>query len=412
MPSGPDWTALLRLPVPLLLLALGMWLRPYVGQLGEEALTLVSYLPWLLAAVTAILAWQFNRLRFLLLAALTAFTYGVVQLRLQVALEDPAAMEAYAGLSYAAPLMLLALALLPERGILNGYGLTTVATVLGLGLFAGGFAPRFAQWFPQHTEWFALRPVEPFLLSWASAGLFTVAAGLSLIALLWRNTVFEAALLGTLGAVFLVLGLLNLDHVSVVLFSAAGCSQLLGIIRSSHEMAYRDELTGLMGRRALNERLKGLGRRYCLAMLDVDHFKKFNDTHGHDVGDEVLKLVASRIARVKGGGRAFRYGGEEFCVVFPRKSVDECVEPLEEIRESIADYRMVLRGRGQRPAQQREGIRRRRMATPIRTNTVAVTISSGLAERSRENFTPQDVIRAADQQLYRAKRAGRNLVKF
>ena len=57
-------------------------------------------------------------------------------------------------------------------------------------------------------------------------------------------------------------------------------------------MAFRDELTGLPGRRALNERLQRLPRQYVLAMTDVDHFKKFNDTHGHDVGDEVLKLVA------------------------------------------------------------------------------------------------------------------------
>jgi diguanylate cyclase (GGDEF)-like protein len=178
-------------------------------------------------------------------------------------------------------------------------------------------------------------------------------------------------------------------------------------------MAYRDEVTGLLGRRALNERLEGLGRRYCLAMLDVDHFKKFNDTHGHDVGDEVLKLVASRISRVGGGGTAFRYGGEEFCVVFPRKSILDCVGPLEDVRESIADYRMALRDRGKRPTASREGARKRGgMATKFGPNTVAVTVSLGLAERSEENFSADEVIKAADQALYRAKRAGRNRLKY
>lgn len=97
------------------------------------------------------------------------------------------------------------------------------------------------------------------------------------------------------------------------------CSQVMLMIAAaaSHEayqMAFRDELTGLPGRRALNERMQRLGRNYVIAMTDVDHFKKFNDTHGHDVGDQVLRLVASRLSKVTGGGRAHRYGGEEFAL--------------------------------------------------------------------------------------------------
>ena len=71
--------------------------------------------------------------------------------------------------------------------------------------------------------------------------------------------------------------------------------------------------------------MAGLGPRYVLAMADVDHFKSFNDTHGHDTGDQVLKLVAARLAQVKGGGRAFRYGGEEFTVLFPDRTLDEAL---------------------------------------------------------------------------------------
>jgi hypothetical protein len=73
------------------------------------------------------------------------------------------------------------------------------------------------------------------------------------------------------------------------------CSQVMlmiaaAVAHEAYQMAFRDELTGLPGRRALNERLQRLGRHYVLAMTDVDHFKKFNDTHGHDVGDQVLRL--------------------------------------------------------------------------------------------------------------------------
>lgn len=86
-------------------------------------------------------------------------------------------------------------------------------------------------------------------------------------------------------------------------------------------MAYQDELTSLPGRRALKEYLLKLGSEYTIAMFDIDHFKKFNDTHGHDVGDQVLRMVASKLATVSGRGKSFRYGGEEFTLVFSEKSL-------------------------------------------------------------------------------------------
>ena len=91
----------------------------------------------------------------------------------------------------------------------------------------------------------------------------------------------------------------------------------IAVLQDTFRMAFRDELTGIPSRRALNERLAALGNRYTIAMLDVDHFKNFNDTYGHDLGDQVLKMVAAHIAGVGGGGKAFRYGGEEFTVLFP-----------------------------------------------------------------------------------------------
>src|SRR6185436_12678910 len=94
-------------------------------------------------------------------------------------------------------------------------------------------------------------------------------------------------------------------------FMAAAGAVLVGaLMQESHRLAFRDELTGLPGRRALDARLRSLPGRYTVAMVDVDHFKKFNDTHGHDIGDQVLKLVGARLAEVGGSGKAFRYGGE------------------------------------------------------------------------------------------------------
>lgn len=159
------------------------------------------------------------------------------------------------------------------------------------------------------------------------------------------------------------------------------CSQVMLMIAAavSHEayqMAFRDELTGLPGRRALNERMQRLGRSYVIAMTDVDHFKKFNDTHGHDVGDQVLRLVASRLSKVTGGGRAYRYGGEEFALVFAGKTAEECVPHVEAVREMIANYVMQLRDQNNRPQDDSTG-RQRRGGNGAGTVSVTISIAHG-----------------------------------
>ncbi|WPP00333.1 GGDEF domain-containing protein [Pseudomonas sp. HR96] len=189
------------------------------------------------------------------------------------------------------------------------------------------------------------------------------------------------------------------------------CSQVMlmiaaAVAHEAYQMAFRDELTGLPGRRALNERMQRLGRNYVLAMTDVDHFKKFNDTHGHDVGDQVLRLVASKLSKVTGGGRAYRYGGEEFAVVFAGKTLDECQPHLEMIREIIATYKIQLRD-PDRPRDDQQGRMRRAGAG---ASHVSVTISIGVAERLVEHRTAEEVLKSADQALYNAKGAGRNCV--
>ncbi|MGH8486134.1 MAG: GGDEF domain-containing protein, partial [Pseudomonas sp.] len=161
------------------------------------------------------------------------------------------------------------------------------------------------------------------------------------------------------------------------------------------------------GRRALNERMQRLGRNYVLAMTDVDHFKKFNDTHGHDVGDQVLRLVASKLSKVTGGGRAYRYGGEEFALVFAGKSIEECMPHLEAVREVIANYNIQLRNQDNRPQDDQQG-RQRRGASAA--SSVSVTISIGVSERLVDHRSPDEVLKSADQALYSAKGAGRNCV--
>lgn len=402
--------AMIRMLLPAILIGTALWLRTFLDQLGVETRAVLTFLPYLLCLTALFFAYQFNRCRLLLATCALGLFYWLIQTRLQVSLGQPAAARLYLAVSLAVPLLGLYLLLVPETGIWNRQGLV-VALLFSLLLLA---CRLLAAWLPATSEaaadYYRAWPAGGWVLSYGAsllAGLVFL-AGLALVLL--RDEETEAALLGVLLALGFTLGLLYLPDISVAMAVAAGLCLVWGLLRSTHAMAYRDELTGLLGRRALSERLGRLGRRYAIAMLDVDHFKQFNDKHGHDVGDEVLRMVSSHINRV-GGGTAYRYGGEEFCVVFPRKSVEEAAAELDRVREQIADYRMSIRNRSLRPVKSRDGARKRG-ATRLGSSQVAVTISAGLAERSEDYPKPDAVVMNADKMLYRAKKAGRNRVIY
>ncbi len=169
-------------------------------------------------------------------------------------------------------------------------------------------------------------------------------------------------------------------------------------------MAYRDELTQLPARRALKEVLLQLGSQYTVAMIDIDYFKKFNDRYGHDVGDQVLQMVASKLAKVGRGGKAFRYGGEEFTLIFPGSLMD-VIPHVERVRKTIESSEFLLRG-PKRPRKKPE----KSVTTKKSLEKVSVTVSIGVAERDDRYRTPREVVKAADKALYRAKNSGRNRI--
>jgi diguanylate cyclase (GGDEF)-like protein len=116
-------------------------------------------------------------------------------------------------------------------------------------------------------------------------------------------------------------------------------------------------------------------------------------------------MVAAKLGRVTGGGRAYRYGGEEFAVVFPGKSRDEVTSDLEELRSTIEETTFTVRGRDRPRTKPKNGKRK----TPGKKN-LTVTVSIGVAERNGRNTSPEKVLKAADKALYKAKKAGRNRV--
>lgn len=285
------------------------------------------------------------------------------------------------------------------------------AVLLAVGAVSLGLARRFPE---ALLQWLTLIRWPALQLEWLSlVQLAYPVFLLGLVLLLAQylrapRPLHAAQLLGLVGLLWMLPQTFILPHALNVMSSLIMLMLVVAVAHEAYQMAFRDELTGLPGRRALNERLQRLGRNYVIAMADVDHFKQFNDSHGHDVGDQVLRLVAAQLRKVGGGGKAYRYGGEEFTLVFAGKSVEECIPHLEQVRLAIEHYRLQLRDKQQRPRDDKQGRQRR---TGVAATQVSVTISLGVAERSAQLGSPEQVIKAADQALYNAKGAGRNCIR-
>ena len=146
---------------------------------------------------------------------------------------------------------------------------------------------------------------------------FASALGVLLVRLLLYRKPTESGLLWSLLATFLSFQVGAVGPAATAYLATAGLILISSIIENSYFLAYHDELTTLPARRAFNDALLRLEEPYAIAVVDIDHFKKFNDTYGHETGDQVLRMVAAKLAGVTGGGRAYRVGGEEFSILFP-----------------------------------------------------------------------------------------------
>jgi diguanylate cyclase (GGDEF)-like protein len=360
---------------------------------------LLTSFPYLAASAGLFLGWRFNRTRVLWIIILL------------IVVDRALALTTLSGREY---LLLVASILVPLNLVLYSWwserGLLTVHGLLRLIIFL--FQSFVVAWL--YVTW------SKDLMTWLSrpllfAGFFEKAPFpqitilimlLSLIALLFRFFMKPEALEGSFCWILAAVaaGFWWPEDFSYWC-GVAAFLLTIALIESSFKMAFNDELTGLPARRAMNELLLKIGRRYTIAMVDVDHFKKVNDRYGHDVGDQVLRMVATCLRRISGGGRAFRYGGEEFVVVFPSKDLERALPHLEELRETIGRAGFVVRGR-KRLKPKSEQIHR----ASVGKASFQVTVSIGAAARDEKNTTPQQLIKAADQALYKAKKAGRNQV--
>jgi diguanylate cyclase (GGDEF)-like protein len=402
-----------NLLIPILPQALLVLTTLLVVLFGHQETWLViatRILPFSVLVIGFLFGWRFNRSR---------LVFGVIILFLadRFLFHLPANEATFSGrqdfLENAAAILLsfnlLLFSFFKERGLFSGRG----PWRLGFLFLQPALVALFYQDDPAHLAQIFAYPLFPVTLS--SLGLghpALLAMLLAFLVLLFRYIRSQSPIyqgfLNALLLLFLALGVAETVPVQALFVASAALALLLAAVEDAHAMAFKDELTGLPARRALNETFLKLHGNYTVAMLDIDFFKKFNDTYGHDVGDQVLRMVAAKLAKVTGGGRAFRYGGEEFTILFPDKNLDAAALHLEDVRKAVEAAGFHVRGKGRKKKDAKKN--RHTGAAPV--ERVSVTISIGAAQKKKGLLTPAEVMKEADKALYKAKELGRNRVEL
>lgn len=384
----------------------------YLGALDECLSALVHIYPYVVAAAGIFLGWRFNRSRLVFAIIVLALAdRGLLLFASNAARTDALSASVgqtlYNAIAFLLPLNLVFLSWAKERGIVTLRGIFRLSLILLQVLSVYLICRYYQSWLADVLNYSFTGGHFFSRLSMSVPALFSFGIAFSFLTFrfIQHESVIENGFFWALLSVLLAFAVGKIGPISTVYFATAGLVLVVSVIETSHSMAFRDELTGIPGRRALDEAALKIGGNYSVAMLDIDHFKKFNDRHGHDVGDQVLRMVASKLAQVTGGGKPFRYGGEEFTILFPGKSTAEAMPHLEGVRKAVEQTRFIIRGRN-RPREKPEDPKKIRGSR----KRVKITISIGVAARNEKYATPEQVIKAADKALYGAKKAGRNRI--
>jgi diguanylate cyclase (GGDEF)-like protein len=383
------------------LLVLGSWALG-AAELPETYRSLSGVLAEPLALLLVALAWRYRRSRLALSAIAIALANVLVRGPLDLA-AGGFGSPGCAALALLFPVNLAVIVLtrdhpLPRRGSLIHLAAVILQPWLVASLLHIGSRMSWRE--ASAPEWLRLISApQAALLAALIAGVFAA------LAFAARRGTFEIAVLWVLAAGAIALVGNGETHRATLMFAGAQLVLLFALVEDSYRLAYHDELTGLAGRRALDEAMKLLEGEYTIAMIDIDRFKRFNDRYGHDAGDQALRMVADQIEKVGGGGRAYRYGGEEFAVLFSSEPPTRAQPHLEQLRADIAERMFSIRSPS-RP--------RKKPEQPVRPSTpveeVMLTVSIGAAGPTLQNPDAEGVLRAADAALYRAKKRGRNRV--
>lgn len=407
----------LRLIVPAACVAGALLLRiqfldQWHGSSDQGLALVVLYLPYSLLGLASILALSSNHALEAGVAVTMLLVYWLIQSQLQVTLQTQPAGQVFYLISLLLPCLLLGYELsytfAPEQSCHQPLGIVAIALSPVLIIVLGRLMALDEQLFLNQAQQALENGLMDSHLGWVASTLFLATFCTCLWFCIYRQRPLDSSLLGCTLISYITFGWIHLSNISAFMFTAIGLLLSINLVASLLSIGYRDELTQIGNRRALKQSAKTLRGSYSVAMVDADYFKQINDQHGHDLGDQALRVIAALLRKSASGGKPFRYGGEEFCLLFRGKSRQEVLDILENIRREIASYDMVIRDKKHRPKAAKQGEKRR--GATRRNGELRLTVSIGVAS-SDDNGQFDQVLKKADRALYRAKARGRNQVQ-
>ncbi len=395
--------------LPTILLSCSYFFIPQLSKpLPNVIQVILPYLPFVIFIIGMGLSWIFHHSREFNLFLL----FIIIYISLDNYIWNPE-LKVDSQLSYLLLVLLIPINyllnfLLKERGILNQFG-TRRFVYMAVQLYCIAwvlehpYPPLKEVLTFTHFKYSILNQTaitQPLLVTIALSSLII------LFRLLQTPSTLLSGILSSFIALTTALHFYQQPQLATLFIIFAGLLIIMSITLNAYSLAYLDELTNLPSRRALTQSISSLGKHYSIAMIDIDHFKKFNDKYGHDIGDQVLKKLASQLRQVR-GGKAFRYGGEEFTVLFPNKNLHEARLFCNELCRNVEKSPFILRSTKRPKTKQQDSIMKHKQN---KDKLLKITISIGVAEHSQNLVSAEEVLKQADNALYKAKKNGRNQV--
>lgn len=403
------WNTCLACAMPggLLVFAAFGFLRPHglPNWLQEP----IAALPYIVLFFGLVFGWYFSSRRMILSLLLLAMTDRALVV-FPPGNSDPTAVgqALFAVTACLLPMNFLAFSILNEEAISTLRGIIRSVLVL--------LQPFLLLWLclPEQQELAAsfTRIYLPMIdTSWtavpqAALIVFAVALVLQSMRFALHHDPLDGGSIWALVAVFMAYHGIGYGWQATNFFATAGFILYISLLQSIYRQTYRDELTGIPGPVAYEAAVAQLGRTFSIAVIGIDQLKQYANTYGKPVGEQILKLMAPKIAASCEDGQVFRTSGEELTVVFHGLSTTETLIALEALRKMVDATHLLLRGQDCVWEDQR-GTRK----AGSRDRDLPITLSIGVAEKVTDAATLSLVIKSAYRALYEAKGAGGNVVK-
>jgi diguanylate cyclase (GGDEF)-like protein len=308
----------------------------------------------------------------------------------------------YHAVSFLLPFNLCVFAFLKRKGDMTWQSIWFLVGILLQGCAVAFFYKYQSLGFGAFLEYSSTKRglLQGIPLSQLAMFAFGIAFAYYLFLYIRTRGVIERSFCWALISIFYALGLSKIGPVSSIYFSTAGLIFVISVIENIYIEGFQDEITDLPTGKSMLGILSRLDRGYTVALIEVDHFNRLRENHGRRVSKEVLRSVGSKLTTAAGGAKSFRYGDEQFAVVFPGMFLSDALPIMEELRQTIKKPGPILTDK--------KSPRKKPKRIEVLANKVQVKVSIGVAERKDLDMTPRQAIANAEKALTTAKNEGRD----